>query len=319
MAQTLVVIVNWNGGALLLDCLAALEEQTVRDFRVLVVDNASEDGSPAQAAAQFPRVELLKQGSNTGFAAANNAALKHTHAARFVALLNPDARPEPDWLERLLEAARADPGCACFASRLIQSENPARLDGAGDVYHVSGLAWRRGHGGPTRCYREPDEVFAPCAAAALYRREALAAVGGFDADYFCYLEDVDLGFRLRLAGHYCRYVPTAMVHHVGSAFTGRRSDFSLYHGHRNLVWTFFKNMPAPLLLLYLPQHLLWNLITVLWFVLKGRAGVILRAKLDALRGLPAVFRKRARVQATRQVDSRRLRAAMVRGWPRRSA
>lgn len=317
MAETLVVIVNWNGGRLLLECLAALEAQSVRDFRVLVVDNASADGSPDRVAARFPDVEVLELGTNTGFAAANNAALERAGGARFVALLNPDARPEPDWLERLLEAARADPGCACFASRLVQAQDPARLDGAGDVYHVSGLAWRRGHGASVGRYRQSDEVFAPCAAAALYRREVVAAVGGFDADFFCYLEDVDLGFRLRLAGHRCRYVPTAVVHHVGSAFTGRRSDFSLYHGHRNLVWTFVKNMPAPLLLLYLPQHLLLNLVTVLWFALRGRAGVILRAKADTLRGLPAVLRKRARVQGMRQVGSGPLRMSMARGWPRR--
>lgn len=145
-----------------------------------------------------------------------------------------------------------------------------------------------GHSAPVASCTEPcREVFSPCAAAALYRRSALRAVGGFDEDYFCYVEDVDLGFRLRLAGHKALYVPDAVVHHVGSGTTGgQHSDFAVYHGHRNLVWTFVKNMPGMLFWLLLLLHVMINLATILWFAVKGRGGVILRAKRDALLGLP---------------------------------
>ena len=146
-----------------------------------------------------------------------------------------------------------------------------------------------GHGAPAPSSDAPREVFSPCAAAALYRRDALDDVGGFDERYFCYVEDVDLGFRLRLRGHGCLYVPDAVVHHVGSGTTGRGSDFTTYHGHRNLVWTFFKDMPGPLLALYLLPHLVLNLATIAWFATHGRARLILRTKWDALRGLPAVL------------------------------
>src|SRR6185436_15150615 len=135
----------------------------------------------------------------------------------------------------LLEAAAAEPAFACFASELRMAGDPRLLDGAGDVYHVSGLSWRRGHQRPlSGLGTERREVFSPCAAAALYRRDVLAAVGGFDESLFCYFEDIDLGFRLRLEGHRCLYVPGAVVHHVGSALSGRRSAFTVYHGHRNL-------------------------------------------------------------------------------------
>ena len=109
-------------------------------------------------------------------------------------------------------AARHNPEYSFFASKLISADNPRVLDGAGDNYHVSGLVWRRGHGNTAQGeMNAPREVFAPCAAAALYRRSALIDVGGFDEDFFCYVEDVDLGFRLRLAGHRCLYVPQAVV------------------------------------------------------------------------------------------------------------
>lgn len=125
---------------------------------------------------------------------------------------------------------------------------------------------------------------------------------------------MDLGFRLRLAGYRCLYVPDAVVHHVGSAITGRRSDFTVYHGHRNLVWVFVKNMPGPLFWLYLPQHLLFNLVSILWYTLRGQGRVILRAKWDAIRGLPRVWRQRKAIQAKRKVGAWELRRLMARGW-----
>jgi GT2 family glycosyltransferase len=249
-----------------------------------------------------------------GFAAANNVALRVSADCDAIALLNPDAFPAPSWLARLAAALEENPRCAAFASQLRSAGDESRLDGTGDVYHVSGLVWRAGHGAPLPPAESPREVFSACAAAALYRREALLEIGGFDERYFCYVEDVDAGFRLRLRGYRCLYVPDAVAHHVGSATTGKGSDFSTYHGHRNLVWTFFKDMPLPLLALYLPQHLALNVLSVVWFSTHGQARAILRAKWDALRGLPAVLSDRGRVQRGSRVCARDLRGAMARGW-----
>src|SRR5262249_54470677 len=180
---------------------------------------------------------------------ANNLAARAARECDAFALLNPDAIADPGWLEALLDAAARHPQAGAYASRMLLASEPERLDGAGDSYHTSGRAWRNGHlvrvdqwsaGG--------DEVFAPCAAAALYQRMAFEAVGGFDERYFCYFEDVDLGFRLRLKGYRPVYVPGAVVTHVSSGISGYRSDFAVYHCERNAVWTFLKNMAVPPLL-----------------------------------------------------------------------
>jgi GT2 family glycosyltransferase len=294
-----VIIVNWNAGDLLSQCLRDLLRQSVQPARILVMDNGSSDASANQAAL-LPGVTVRLLGENYGFAAGNNRALLECDT-KYVALLNPDAFPEPDWLETLVVAAEAHPEVAAFGSRQMVYGADKVVDGLGDVYHVSGLVWRDGHG---RSLRDSDamprEIFSPCAGAALYRRDALANVGGFDEDYFCYVEDVDLGFRLRLAGYRAMYVPDAVVRHVGSATTGgQHSDFSVYHGHRNLVWTFVKNMPGVLFWSTLPLHLLLNLVSVMWFVLRGKGRVILRAKRDALLGLPKMWRKRREIQSRR--------------------
>ncbi len=135
----------------------------------------------------------------------------------------------------------------------------------------------------------------------IQQNRAFLDVGGFDEDYFSYQEDVDLGFRLRLQGLRCFFVPQAVVHHVGSASTGKHSDFAIYHGHRNLVWTYVKNMPAPLFWVFLPLHLVANLFTMIKFFLTGHGNAIWRAKLDAAKGIGLMIRKRRKIQQNRQV------------------
>jgi GT2 family glycosyltransferase len=312
MERVAVVIVNRNAGTLLAEALAHLARQTLKPARTIVVDNASTDGSVDGLAAD---IEVIRLDGNEGFARANNVAVQQVDDCEWVALLNPDAFPEPTWLEELVRAAREHPEYAFFGSRLVDHATPTLLDGTGDQYHVSGWAWQRDHGRPRAEVDETaaHEVFGPCAAAALYRRDAFLEVGGFDERYFCYYEDVDLAFRLRLAGHRCLYVPSSAVRHVGAAIAGRESDFAVYHAHRNLVWTYVKNMPGPLVWLYLPHHLAVNVLALVWFSVRGHPGAIARAKLDALRSLPAYVRERRSVQDARRRSPRELRNTMARG------
>jgi len=299
-----VIVVNWNGEVFLERCLGALVRQTVPAHEIILVDNASTDGS-LEIVKKFSSVRLLAQSKNTGFATGNNLAIWETSEhSDWIVLLNPDAFPEERWLEELLAASVRNPTFDVFGSKLVNAGSPNRLDGKGDVYHMSGAVWRSGHGVKDQIQNlEEREIFSPCAAAAMYRRSVVLALGGFDEDYFCYVEDVDLGFRLRLAGCRCLYVPRSIAHHVGSGTTGgQHSDFSLYHGHRNLVWTFVKDMPGMLFWLLLSLHVLLNLVSVVWFALHGRGGVILRAKRDAVIGLPKMWCKRKDIQSRRTVS-----------------
>lgn len=314
----LVVVVNFNGGALLRQCLDSLAGQTFKAFRTVVVDNASTDGSVDRLESAYFNLTVLRNQTNLGFAAGNNQAIRQAGGASLIALLNPDAIAHPDWLQRLVEAAHSHPEFALFGSRMFADVQHETLDGVGDAYHVSGLPWRVGHGQTAGGrYLENHEIFAPCAAAALYRREVFDITGGFDEDFFCYVEDVDLGFRARLAGMRALYVARAEVVHLGSGLVGKHSDFQLYHGHRNLVWAFARNMPWPLLWAYLPLHLLMTALTLLHFAIRGRARVLATAKWDAIRGLPGVYSKRAGTQSTRTTSSLELRRTLQRGLPRR--
>ena len=312
MAVVDVVVVNYNSGPWLRKVIAALNAQTFRDFRAIVVDNGSTDRSLEDLPIGSTPIELVRRGRNVGFAAANNDAIRNYVRAKWVALLNPDAFPRGDWLERFLFAADGHyPDYNFFGCRMLDANDPTRIDGVGDVYHVSGLPWREGQGClDTAAYGKEGEIFSPCAAAALYRTEDVIDAGLFDEDFFCYCEDVDLGFRLRLRGGRCLYVPDAIVEHVGSGIAGKSSDFQLYHGHRNLVWTYLKNMPGWLFWFYLPLHLIVNCHSVLVFALRGQGRTLWRAKLDAMKGLRATWHKRRKLQSERRCGTTELRRVM---------
>lgn len=309
-----IVIVSWNNAEFLPRCLDSLLQQTFPDFEVIIVDNGSRDGGTADLEQKYPQLALHVERlpANQGFARANNLGARMARG-RWLALLNTDAFPEPDWLEKIVQAAGKFPEFSFFSSRQIQFNQPELLDGSGDEYHISGLAWRRFYNYEAQRYglRE-EEVFGSCGAAAIFSREHFLNVGGFDEDYFSYFEDVDVSFRLRLDGGRCLYVPQAVVHHVGSASTGKTSPFAIYHGHRNMVWTFFKNMPGPFLWAYLPLHILLNLAFVASFLMKGRGPAIVQAKWDALCGLPAILRKRRHIQRSRRATLREIWQVMNR-------
>ena len=299
-----ILVINFKSTALLARCLECIVSQESMVSDVLVLDNGGDDPIPEEYYSRFPLVQFIKSSKNIGFAAGNNFLLQKIANCEWVALVNPDAFLEPDWLKKMLSAAKAYPEHSFFASRLVKDSNHEMLDGDGDTMHACGLAWREGHGHIlTPGGANPREVFSPCAAAALYRRDALDAVGGFDEDFFCYYEDVDLGFRLRIAGYRCLLVPEAVAYHVGSASTGgRHGDFAVYHGHRNLVWTYVKDMPDILFWLLLPVHIALNFVTIIWFFLLGQGTVIFKAKLDAIRGIACMWKKRRDIQGKCQAS-----------------
>ena len=310
-----IVIVYWNNAEYLPRCLDCLSLQTLRDFEIILIDNGSLDNGTNGLEQKYPSFDLHLERliANLGFAAANNLGAQLARG-KWLVLLNADAFPEPNWLEKLIAASEAYPKFASFSSRQLQANNPQLLDGAGDAYHVSGLAWRIGLGYPADRYGlDFTELFSPCAAAAMYLREAFLDTDGFDEDFFSYFEDVDLGFRLQLKGYSCLYVPDAVVHHIGSATFGERSDFAFYYSHRNLIWTFVKNMPSSMFWRYLPAHLLANLIYVAYYTLRGRGKVLWQAKWDALKGLLKVIRKRQEIQRDIRVMTTDLKRVIKRG------
>lgn len=314
-AKIAVVMVNWNSGRFLRNCLSALECQTLIPDQVIVVDNASTDNSlPGEHEFQLP-IEIVRLSKNTGFSFANNKAVEVlAEGIDWIVLLNADTRPEQDWLANLLKGANNNPSFDFFASTLLSMEEPTIYDGTGDRLFYSGLAKRHRYREIVKSDLGNSEVFAPCAAAAMYRASVFRQVGGFDNQYFCYFEDVDLAFRLRLRGLRCLWVSNATVLHYGGGLTQHISDTPVYYGHRNMVWNYFKNMPLPLLISLLPLHLLANLATLVYYSVRGKGRIIFKAKKDAILGLPSIWALRKHTQADRVSSWNILRQLTPKLW-----
>lgn len=309
-----VVVLNWNGRSLLEDCLGSVLRQTFRDYEVILVDNGSTDGSAAWVRERFPQVRLLALEENLGFCGGNNAGFRVARG-RYVALLNNDTEVEPDWLERLYAVIAADPRIAACDSSVLYFDRRDVVWSRGATYTIAGTANFRDQGRLARDLPgEPADVFAAVACAALYRRAALDEVGDLDEAFFAGYEDIDWSFRARLRGYRIVNVPAARVYHKVSATHGYNSPAYVYHGQRNVLMLFLKNMPASLLVRYAPLHLVYTLGSLAYFVRAGRGGAFVRGKVDALRRWPSVWRKRRAVQGSRAVTAAAIDVALLRGW-----
>lgn len=317
-SRVAVILVNWNGRRHLEACLPGLEAQTYRDFAVLVADNGSSDGSLAWLASAWPQVRTLDLAHNLGFAAGNNHAIRATDAA-WIALLNNDTVPDPRWLEALMTAAQADERLGSVASRMCFLDRPEMLNSTGIAVDPTGIAWDRLGGAALAAGDRPAPVFGASAGAALYRRTALEDVAEpgpdgrphyFDEDFFMYLEDVDLAWRLRLGGWTSVYEPQARVLHHQSASSGEGSPFKNRLLARNKVWTVVKNYPSWALLAWSPLILAYDLASAPYrLVFQGQTAAI-AGRVEAWRGIRRVWAKRRAIQARRRASWRELRSAM---------
>jgi len=316
-----IIIVNWNGRQHLARCLPSLLAQSYRDFEIILVDNASTDGSAAFVREHYPQVRLLENDQNLGFAAPNNQGIRAARGPCIVTLNN-DTELPPDWLQALVEAAQAHPEVGAFASLVLFDDRRTLIDSAGLSVTLAGMGCQNRMGEDARRVTGPEEVFGACAAAALYRRALLDDVGLFDEDYFAYYEDVDLAWRARLLGWRALLVPGARAYHVHSATGGRGTPLKRRLINRNKVWTVLKDYPSPAWAACLPLILAYNLAAALWPLLRGDPFPWLGAW-EGIRRARVALGKRAAIQSRRSVPFRRLLPLMgcfrrpLAGWQAR--
>jgi len=294
-----IIVVSFNSRRWLARMCAALQAQTERRWRLVLLDNASKPEERPRQEDLPAGATLIQSEENLGFAAGNNRAARGA-TTPYLVFLNPDAFPAPDWLAQLIATAERFADAAAIGSTQIRADDENTFDGTGDVLHASGIAYRSNYGRPRTTPPPLGESFAACGAAMLVRREAFEAVGGFDERYFCYFEDVDLGFRLRLAGWRILQSPDAIVAHVGGGVAGARNAFTDFHGARNRTWTFIKCMPSALLWPLMPVYIASSLLVMSVASLRGRGFASWRGMVSAFGRLGPVLQTRRTLQAQRR-------------------
>ena len=288
-----VVIPNWNGRNLLKICLESLCQQTYRNFRILVVDNGSEDGSVEFINQYYPDVAVISLSANTGFSHAVNIGI-NSGSAPWILLLNNDVEVARDCLEMLVRGIERYPEYHFFSLKMVNYHHRELLDGAGDAVLRGGAGYRIGtmeHDGGF--YSVDRESFGGCGGAVLYSREFFARAGSFDEDFFAYLEDVDLNLRARRLGLCCRYLASAIVYHMGSATTGTKfNPLTIRLSTRNSIYVLAKNYSPNMLLRCLGPILVYQLMWFAFCVKKRMVRPYLLGVGEAIRNIPLFLRKR---------------------------
>ena len=280
---TSVVIPNYNGIRYLKNCLLSLQKCEGEDFEVIVVDNGSTDGSDLLPDSLKLNVRLIKLNENTGFAHAVNVGIREAKG-EYVILLNNDTEVTGGFVSNLTGALKNNRNAFSASAMMVDMNNREVLDGAGDYYCALGWAFAYGKGKKTEECDKGRKIFSSCAGACIYDKAKLEITGLFDELHFAYLEDVDLGYRARIAGFDNIYEPAAVVYHAGSGFSGSRyNEFKIKLSSRNSVYLILKNMPLLQLIINLPFIVFGYLIKTLFFVLKGYGKVYLKGLLDGFK------------------------------------
>jgi GT2 family glycosyltransferase len=319
-----VVIVNWNRRSFLHACLSSVARQTGAEFETIVVDNGSGDGSADMAESEFG-ARVIRNPDNRGFCSANNQGIAVARG-EFVALLNNDAEAEPGWLAALLRACTRSPEVGMAASKVLEWEDPRRIDKVGHLIYPDGQNKGRGSGAvDTGQYDREEEVLWPDGCAALYRKQMLDRIGGFDEDFFAYGDDAELGLRARIAGWKCIYTPEAVVRHHRGSTLGKDSARRLELIERNRLLLAFKLFPWSLLWLnpfYFAARVAAGVAaarsgagdTVHFPGLRGKwtmAKALVKGEWGAFKLLPRMLRKRTAIRAIRRLSPGEVRRLIL--------
>jgi GT2 family glycosyltransferase len=313
------IVVNWNGGAMLQNALASLFAQTWPALEVILVDNASTDGSMEQARQRFgSKLVTIGNAKNEGFARGNNSGIAAAKG-EWVFLLNSDAVCDPQVIATLMQFAADKPEVGQLACRVVRADEPNFFDSTGLLLYPDGVCRSRGwQEKDMGQYDRAEEVLAPHGCACALRKAMLDQIGGFDEDFFCYLEDLDLGVRGQLTGWKCWYVPATLVFHKKSATAGNYSTFKAFHVERNRLYCLWKWMPR--FLVFVSPLFTLNRYAMQAYAVHTHQGLsaefvkeysvarlfllLIQARLAALYRLPRMLAKRRQIRNMRTISVR---------------
>lgn len=312
-----VIVPNYNGRELLQSVLGALSHQTFSDFEVIFIDDASTDDSVAFVEQFFGssafvesthkpswrEMRVVVNRQNLGFVASCNAAADVARGQVLV-LLNTDTEPEWEWLEELAVSVCTNPQAAMVASKMLLFDERTQLHTTGDLLGADGIPRNRGVWQEDRGQFDGETaIFSGCGGGTAYRKDVWQMLGGFDEDFWMYLEDVDYGFRAQLAGWEAVFAPKARLYHRLSASGG--DTLASYYVGRNTIWNIVKNMPRNLLVRNFPAIAAAQVkITVdALRNIRGKAAQArLMGQLAGLAGIPRQLRKRGVIQPRRVLE-----------------
>lgn len=312
-----VVIPHYNGEDILRDCLASLYQSTELPLRVILVDNASSDGSVAMVAKEFPSVQIIKLDRNRGFAGGCNAGIQAVKTP-FVLILNNDTIHEFGWIERLLVKLQSDKSLAVVQPKLLSYQNREYFDysgACGGEMDIFGFPFARGRivelveKDEGQYDHLSDRIFWASGTAFLARTDVVKKAGLFDESFFAHMEEIDLQWRLQLMGYEIVIEPQSVVWHRSGYTLGAEAPFKKYLNHRNSLFMFLTNYCFMLTIYLLPIRIFLDEIAIFFSLVRldfGRILAILKAHFWIITHPKTILRKRKKVKSLRIVKDQQI-------------
>lgn len=311
-----VVIPNLNGENYIRDAIDSLFKQTLR-ATIIVVENASTDGSLAILESYDDKIVILKNEKNLGFAGGVNVGITYAldHEYDAVALFNNDAIASPRWLKELVTTMSSNKAAGIITGQ-IQLSGGSLLDSTGEFYTTWGMPYPRGREEPVSSYPNASEVFGASGGASLYRSSTLKEIGLFDNKFFAYYEDTDISFRAQLAGWLVLYEPSAVVsHRQGETSKKMVKGFTVYQTFKNLPMLFWKNVPLGLVPSIGIRFLLAYILIFAKAVFSGKAWPAVKGFVASIALAPYTLTERRRIQKAKVVTNDYISSVIVHDLP----
>lgn len=298
-----IIVLTWNGKQYLKNCLDSCFSQTYDHIEVLLVDNASKDGTAEYVRKNYPKCKLILNKENLGFAEGNNEGIRNSRGD-WVLILNNDTKLDKQCIQQLINSVSGEK---------MGMASPAMYYWGKEIDTRGLRLLKQGYTKDIKSIEEAKKVLAPCGGAAFYSKSMLENINlkrrngkkdYFDPDFFIYAEDFDFGLRAQLAGWKCIHVPTAKVDHLHGATMNKYSNTQIFLGDRNRSWTIIKNYPSLIFWKKFPYFLAMNLASFIKWSFKGKPLPICKSKISILFGLPSLLKKRRRVQQLRKISNK---------------
>lgn len=283
MNEVTIVIPNFNGERYLASCIDSLQNQSIKDFDVILVDDGSRDNSLKLVEENYKYVKCIASDKNNGFCASVNLGIKNS-VTPYVILLNNDTVADEFFVEEMLKSIKSFKKAFSCSACMRQFNDRDIIDDAGDLYNALGWARARGKDKYYANYQKKKKIFASCGGAAIYKKDVFEEIGYFDERHFAYLEDIDVGYRSKINGYINYYQPNAIIYHIGSGTSGSRyNDFKIKHSSRNSVYLIYKNMPVLQIIINMIPIFIGFFVKYLFFLKKGYGKLYINGLCEGLK------------------------------------
>ena len=300
-----IIILNYNAGQLLFDCIKSLLKTKYGNYEIVIVDNASNDKSYKKCKEKYPQIQIIENGENLGYCEGNNIGIRKAKG-EFIVILNPDTIVEPEWLTELFAAYEKN-GEGLYQPKLLTTTDHSILMSTGNMIQIFGFGYSRGKGEKDDKRFDKIEVIGYASGTCLFTSvKILKKLNMLDSFLFAYHDDLDLGWRAALQGIKSYYVPKSIVYHPPEGYSFKWSSYKFYLLERNRQYCLLTHYSRSTFFKMIPALFIVEIAVIFFYLRKGMLGLKIKASFDIIKNTRHVMRRYSQIQRERQISDKEI-------------